>query len=906
MLHVLAALYSYLISKKCFSIFWSTVVSAWYDSAVTEFIPWSLPVQIRTCPLVALALALFAFAPAPAQIYVSPTGNDANPGTLSKPIQTLDHARALARTAQQKKHTGDLHIWLAGGTYRLSEPLLLTADDSGTEASRILYAAMPGQHPIVSGGLQVKGWKLIDASRNLWSAPAPEQVTNVRQLYIDGVRASRTRGRLPIKLTETPTGYTASDATISAWKNPADMELVYTGGNGVWSEPSVGLGSWTEPRCPIAAIGGATITMQQPCWDNSTQRVMLPSGARTANLVGPKSVGKQPTYIENAFELLGTPGQFYFDRTAHVIYYTPRHGENLRTADVELPFLQKLIDGQGTASAPIHDIAFSGIQFSYAAWLGASGPDGFSEIQAGYQVTGPDGYSKQGLCKLVPDGACPYGAWTKEPGNVAIAFAHNISFTRDAFVHLGAAGLDLGDGAQHCTVEGSVFTDISGNGVQLGGVDAPLAPIAEQTGDNRIDNNLFENVGAEFRGGIGIVVGYAQRTSIDHNQLDHTPYATISIGWGGWPDKIQQAGQANYSNHNVIANNLIHNFMQVLSDGGGIYTQGRTGKTLDDGERVAGNVIYNQYSTGHAIYTDNGSSMITVDGNVIFHTNHDNWGSRHRDFYDGLDGKDSDPLTIENNYWQQGDRDSSKGNVTESNNRLINALTEAPATLIQAAGLRPQYRDITKLTFSKPSAPEAPNRVAAWAGDGYALVTWCPSVFSGTSPVTTYTVTASTGAHATISSDDLWKMTYIKVPGLTNGAPVTFTVTAGNAVGTSPQSLPAIAVTPGNADKQLPQAPAGVSVDPGAGGKVSIHFQLPPTEQPENLASPVIAYVIKVEPSGRKVTFTGRNVTALEGKHATFNVVDGLTPGTAYTFSVSAVNTNGEGTPTVIGPITLP
>ena len=114
-----------------------------------------------------------------------------------------------------------------------------------------------------------KGWKLINAFRSLWSAPAPEQVANARRLYIDGVRAGYycAARSLPVKLTETPTGYTASDATISAWKDPADMELVYTGGNGVWSEPSVGLGSWTEPRCPIAAISGVTITMQQPCWD---------------------------------------------------------------------------------------------------------------------------------------------------------------------------------------------------------------------------------------------------------------------------------------------------------------------------------------------------------------------------------------------------------------------------------------------------------------------------------------------------------------------------------------------------------------------------------------------------------------------------------------------------------------
>ena len=862
--------------------------------------------QYRKSHLSGLMIATFALAPLSAQIYVSPAGSDLDAGTRARPVQTLARARDLAHTAKQKHHMGDVHIWLAGGTYRLGAPFVLTAEDSGTETSSVLYEAMPGQNPIISGGIRVTGWKQIDSARNLWSAPAPERLKTARQLYIDGVRATRTRGRLPVNLTETASGYIASSNTMAAWKNPSDLEFVYMGGNAIWSEPSVGLGPWTEPRCPVADINGEVIKMQQPCWDNSTKRVILPGNVRPANLVGQQSVGSPPTYVENAYELLGTPGQFYMDETARTIYYTPRAHEDLKVADVEIPYLEKLVVGQGTASAPLHDIAFSGIQFSYAAWLGPSGPDGFSEIQAGYQVTGSDGYSRQGLCDLVPGGTCPYGAWTKEPGNVSLSFAHNVRFTRDAFVHLGGTGLDLGDGAQHCVVEGTVFTDISGNGLELGGVDAPLAAEAQQTSDNRIDNNLFENIGAEFRAGIGIVVGYAQHTSIDHNQLDNLPYAAISIGWGGWLDKIQQAGQKNYSNRNTIADNLIHDLMLVLADGGGIYTQGRTGKSLADGERVAGNVIYNQYSSGHGIYTDNGSSMITIDGNVMFHTNHANWGVRHRDFYDGLDGKDFDPLLIANNYWQQGDLDSSKGNVTVRNNHLIGSLDDVPTAIMQEAGLRPDFRDILNRTFSKTSAPEAPSRVAAWAGDGIVLVTWCPSVFTGTSPVQSYTVTSSTGVRASITAKEFRRRSYLLVTGFANGSPLTFTVTAKNSTGTSPPSLSSASVTPKDTKTQLPQEPRAVSVYPGDGGVVSIHIQLPSNEQGRNVASPVIAYVITVQPGNRKVYFNGRNVVSMIGKREIFDVVDRLTPGSTYTFGVSAVNTNGEGAPSTVGPIKIP
>jgi hypothetical protein len=840
---------------------------------------------------------LFAAVAASAQIYVSPRGSDNDPGTATGPVLSIQHALTLSH------HMNNHHIILRGGIYRLTAPIHISPDDSG-----VIFMAAPGEHPVISGGVRLSKWHQVDARRHVWAASVPVSVVNSRQLYVNGVRATRTRGRVPVELSETPTGYTAADTAMSAWRNPSDLEFVYTGGNSIWSERSEGLGSWTEPRCPIQSIHGTTITMAQPCWDNSTKRVMLPNGARTANLVGPMSVGKRPEYVENAYELLGTPGQFYFDRPSHTIYYVPRSGEDLKTADVELPVLETLVEGAGTMAAPIDDITFSGLQFSYATWLAPSGPDGFSEIQANYQVTGPDGYSRQALCHLVPRGMCPYGAWTQAHGNISLSFAHHVQFLDDDFIHLGAAALTLGDGVQNDTVQGCIFTDVSGNGVQLGGVDTPLAAIAEYTSDNRIENNLFRNVGAEFRGGIPIVVGYARNTVIAHNQIDHIPYAAISIGWGGWPDKIKQAGQTNNSTGNVIRDNLIHDLMIDLSDGGGIYTQGLTGKSLADGEKIAGNVIYDQFSSGHEIYTDNGSSMITVSGNVMFNTNHDNWGSRHHDYYDGEDGTNFDPLAIETNYWQQGDADSSKGNVTVRGNHLIASLDEVPHSVLANAGLTPAYKSVLERRFDTlvpARAPRAPARVAAAPGNGFAVVTFSPPTDNGNSPVLSYAIVASTGATATISAEEFAKLSYLRVSGLANNQQVTFTVNATNAAGTSTSSLPSFPVAPSDRQVQLLPAPSGVSVHAGGNGEVSIHFQSPGAQHPGIDESPITSYVVTIEPSGRKVVLTGRNVITLaDGKHTTFKVISGLKPGT-YTFRIAAVNEAGEGSAATTEPVSV-
>jgi hypothetical protein len=88
---------------------------------------------------------------------------------------------------------------------------------------------------------------------------------------------------------------------------------------------------------------------------------------------------------------------------------------------------------------------------------------------------------------------------------------------------------------------------------------------------------------------------------------------------------------------------------------------------------------------------------------------------------------------------------------------------------------------------------------------------------------------------------------------------------------------------------------------------VSIHFQDPAAVDKKAPGAPVVAYTITASPGGQKVTFTGRNVLALEGTaHTTFTVMEGFAPGRTYTFSVAAVNPTGEGAPAVSAPVTIP
>jgi hypothetical protein len=832
-------------------------------------------------------------------IYVSPNGNDGNSGTSpARPLRTVTAAQSLVRSLDADMHA-DITVELESGTYRLSAPLTLGAADSGTNGYDVVWTAAPGAHPVLSGGTQITGWHESDPSKDIWSAPVPAGL-DTRQLYVNGVRAQPASGPAPVTLTPTSTGYTASSDVMASWSNPSEIDFVYTGSAAYWSLKSGGEGGWTEPQCPVASISGTTITMAEPCWDNSTLRAV--------NHVGDQDLanGEQPSYIENAYPLLTQPGQWYLDESANTLYYIPRHGENLATADVEAPVLQSLVTGQGTETAPVHDLVFSGIQFSYATWLQPSSPEGFSEIQANYTLTGDGAGATQGLCGLVPGGTCPFGDWTQEPGNVSFSYDRDVSFLGDAFVHLGAAGLLLGDGSQNDTVQGDVFTDISGNGLELGGVDDPEpSSAAQDTTGNRITDDHLYDLPVEYHGGVAVDVGYAEHTLISHNQINDTAYTGISLGWGGWLDKIGQPAIPNYSNDNVVSDNLLYDTMQMLADGGDIYTQGITGSSLADGEQITGNVALDTLDQNHAFYTDNGSTFITITDNVAF-GNWTDWGSRHTDYTAGATG--DDPLTISDNYWQQGDPDNVDKNVTESDNHIIASLDQAPAKLLASAGLEPGYRSILTEAFSPGSAPIAPTQIAGYAGNGLAYVGWNPSFVDNGSPVTAYTVTASPGgASTTVSAAAYRQFGHAVVKGLTNGVGYTFTVTATNAHGTGEASLPTSTITPSTAAVSVPGAPTSVSVDTDAtNDTVSVHWDPPSSDG----GAPITAYTISAPGTGMKpVTVTGHTTDWAGSTRAIYATIGGLKPLSAYDFEVTADNSAGASTPgsagtTVIAPTT--
>jgi len=116
----------------------------------------------------------------------------------------------------------------------------------------MIYQAVPGETPILDGGTAISGWMLYEAARGIYRAPTLPGL-RFRQLYVDGVRAARTRGPFrPSGITASDLGFAVAGTDMSTWRNPRELELVH------WAY-------WKSFRCGVDTVTASSITVQDLC-----------------------------------------------------------------------------------------------------------------------------------------------------------------------------------------------------------------------------------------------------------------------------------------------------------------------------------------------------------------------------------------------------------------------------------------------------------------------------------------------------------------------------------------------------------------------------------------------------------------------------------------------------------------
>lgn len=516
---------------------------------------------------------------------------------------TIEKALQQAREARRLDKATDICLRLEAGTYNLNQPIIIRPEDNGT---RIVADG----NAVISGGVKISGWK---KEGKYYVASVPDfngRPLEFRQMWVNGKKAVRARDvedfedmfriRNIDKAKETL--YVPAEA-VKKIMNAQYAEMVL---HEMWCVANL--------RIKDIKIQGdsAAVTFHQP---ESHVHFMHPWPSPMVTTDGHNS----PFYLTNAKELLDTEGEWYLDARASKLYYIPRKGENMKSAEVIVPAVETLLKVEGTPDNPVKDVTFEGVTFSHATWMRPS-VSGHAPLQAGMYMI--EAY------KLRPKMNRPNGdhkldnqGWVGRPAAaVSLNCAENVSFSKCTFEHNASTGLDYHLYIKGGSVDRCTFSDIGGNGILAGsfGPEGHEAHLPYDPADGRIictglniTNNLITDVTNEDWGCVGIGAGFVKDIKICNNEISDVSYTGISMGWG-WNQQV-----CSMSN-NLVSGNLIHHYAKHMYDTAGIYTLGAQPHSF-----IEGNVVRDIYTPSYVhdpnhwfyLYTDEGSSYITVRNN---------------------------------------------------------------------------------------------------------------------------------------------------------------------------------------------------------------------------------------------------------------------------------------------------
>lgn len=662
-----------------------------------------------TCALTLVVLCPLAVSGA--EFHVSGGADDGNPGTPSQPFATLQRAQQAVRAKVAAGLTEDVQVVIRAGTYRLSEPLVFGPDDGGSDRFKVTYAAQRDERVVISGGRVIEGWR--ETGDGTWRATIPPVAAGdsaFRQLFVNGRRAIRARhpntGYLRVEQVgaDRRTHFRYNEQDIPAIGDLSGVELVF-------------LHDWSISRVPVKTVDrpSRTLRVHEQIGGNSRWAVM-------------DWFEKHPRYyLENAAEFLDAPGEWYLDTKAGVLTYQPLPGETLSELEVVAPVAEQSVAVRGSDDRPVKNLHFAGLTFAHVGW---SPDDGI--------------YWGRQACTYWSPATARRGRSHDPAAPAALHFegAESCALEDCAVAHVGPSAVWIGRRCRGCAVTGCVVSDAGGNGIMVGegqwrqvnGRPWWQAAPEQAASGNRIGNNLVEHCGQELFGAVGVWVGLAARTTVAHNEIRALPYTGVSVGWMWWDPQSRPEPRATPCRENIVADNHIHHVMQVLSDGGGIYTLG-----LQPESSLRGNVIHDvPANVGRAesngMFLDQGTGGFVIADNVIYNVDrsplrfHKGWKNLVRG--NVLAVKKDVPL-VRYNDTRQERIELEDNTVVEVDVSGPGAVEEAARKALRTAGPEPPYRQkMQEQVKPKPDLLPSPGQEISLF-DAKTLGSWKVTDFGG-------------------------------------------------------------------------------------------------------------------------------------------------------------------------------
>lgn len=488
----------------------------------------------------------------PKEFYVSTSGNDTYPGTSEKPFATVGRAQSAVRELI-KTIPGSVTVLVREGTYYLNNPLTFTSKDSVAEGDPITYRAYPGETVTLSGGVQLQcEWQSYKDGIMMCRLPqAASGQLDFDQLFINGKR--QIRARFPNydgSDTKHYSGYTKAAGRIEdnvVDPLPVDNEDMTFSGvpqRGItFDSATFSQKRWSKPDQAIIHIyqahywGNLQWRVKSVDWENA--RIWFGEGGQQMGAKwsdAPNIVNENSRFfIENVFEELDAPGEWYLDREAGVLYYYPEAGVDMRSTLVEVPALQQLVRMTGSQNQPVHHITLDGFRFTQTT------------------ATFLETYSIPSLSD-----------WSIHRGGaVFLEGTRDCHITNCFFDEVGGNAVFMNLYNRGNSVTGCKFVGTGDSGICfVGSQELTTGSQRSFPYECRAENNLIHDCGVFGKQIAGIYISRAKRITAGHNEIFDMPRAGICIGDGTWGGHI-------------IEYNHIHNTCRETGDHGPFNAWGR-------------------------------------------------------------------------------------------------------------------------------------------------------------------------------------------------------------------------------------------------------------------------------------------------------------------------------------------
>lgn len=570
------------------------------------------------------------------EFYLSPAGRDHNQGTEASPWQSLHRVgKALNEKGGVKE---DITIHLSEGTHRLNETLILNPDQGGDGEHQVRFCGCGNGSTTISSGYAIEGWKRLDGSHHdidaslegrVWYTDLPEG-TQVKNLFGPGGMLPRARGEgfRPVLLNiEREEDFPATYGPNG--KHDRYEQFSHPGNHWVhhgfaFEEGDIKrAGDFHEAELLIRPRNPWTMNIL-PIKDVDFEKKFVELGQMCTYPIGNCNRHEKSIWLENSLSVL-KPGSWVYHASTARLYYCPEGDQP--EAGIEAASLTEFIRLEGVhelkgEQRPIKNVHFEKITFTHSNRFSFHGLTGMG-IQHDWEM------------------------YDAPSSIVRLRHAKACSVVDCNFENGGSGGLRMDLACSDNKVDSCTFRHLGSCGVLLSGYGPSRQYLSR---DNSVTHNHIHNIGEAYWHCPAIFIWQSGNNHISSNHIHDLPYSAIVCsgrilydregvqecsGTINWEDLEEQCGQDYVYNiwwysgitdwwkrepllharDNLIEYNHIHDVMQKMGDGNGIYISGCGG-----GNVIRFNVIGPCPSPkmNEGIRCDDDQHHTIIHGNLVF------------------------------------------------------------------------------------------------------------------------------------------------------------------------------------------------------------------------------------------------------------------------------------------------